>query len=189
MNIYLKTQKPNNYEGESELSQHWACHHTVSGIMRLNPSHCGTKREKSDYPKFPKDVIKNSIFPFLKKTNERKNRKNKKTVRMLFGHSGISQEGESKVLGDQMIHPYTIWISDGIPKPRMMKGRFTRSVTPKSPGTFCTISEGKIRIVRYDEIISAYETHDDVLNKYKELVEATHGIEPESDSVEKRESE
>ena len=44
-------------------------------------------------------------------------------------------------------------------------------------------------IVRYDEIISAYETHDDVLNKYNELVEAKHGIEPTDSPVEERESE
>ena len=38
-------------------------------------------------------------------------------------------------------------------------------------------------------IISAYETHDDVLKKYHELVEATHGIEPTDSPVEERESE
>lgn len=37
-------------------------------------------------------------------------------------------------------------------------------------------------IVRFDEIISAYETHDEVVNKYTELVGATNGIEPENPS-------
>ena len=42
-------------------------------------------------------------------------------------------------------------------------------------------------IVRYDEIISAYETHDDVVAKYNQLVGATNGIESESPVDDKQE--
>ena len=37
------------------------------------------------------------------------------------------------------------------------------------------LSKGPHIIVKLDEIISAYETHDEVVEKYNELVEAANG--------------
>jgi len=101
----------------------------------------------------------------------------------------ISQEGESKVLGYQMIHPYTIWISDGI-NAEDDEGQIHKISNPEiTMEPFAPLAKEHKIIVRYDEIISAYETHDDVLKKYTELVEATHGKEPTDSPVEERESE
>ena len=85
-----------------------------------------------------------------------------------------------------MICPYTIWVSEGMTA-EDDDGNIHKISNPDIRyGTFCTFSKGTKIIVRYDEIISAYETHDDVLKKYQELVEATHGIEPEDSPVEER---
>ena len=101
----------------------------------------------------------------------------------------ISAEGEQKVLGYQLICPYTIWISEGMTA-EDDDGNIHKISNPEiTMEPYAPLAKEHKLIVRYDEIISAYETHDDVLKKYKELVEATHGIEPESDPVEKRESE
>ena len=42
-------------------------------------------------------------------------------------------------------------------------------------------------IIRFDEIISAYETHDDVISKYTQLVGASNGIESEDSSDDEQE--
>ena len=101
----------------------------------------------------------------------------------------ISQEGESKVLGYQLICPYTIWVSEGMTA-EDDDGNIHKISNPEiTMEPFAPLAKEQKLIVRYDEIISAYETHDDVLKKYQELVEATHGIEPEDSPVEERESE
>ena len=52
---------------------------------------------------------------------------------------------------------------------------------------YVPLSKDQKIIVRYDEIISAYETHDDVVEKYNQLVGATNGIESEDPVDDKQE--
>ena len=99
----------------------------------------------------------------------------------------ISQEGENKVLGYQLIKPYTVWISEGMTA-EDDDGNIHKLSNPEiTMEPYAPLAKEQKIIVRYDEIISAYETHDDVVTKYTELVGATNGIEPESDPVEGQE--
>ena len=91
----------------------------------------------------------------------------------------ISQEGETKVLGYQLIQPYSVWISEGM-SAEDDDGNIHKLSNPEiTMEPYAPLAKEQKIIVRYDEIISAYETHDDVVAKYTELVGATHGIEPE----------
>ena len=101
----------------------------------------------------------------------------------------ISQEGETKVLGYQLIHPYTVWISEGMTA-EDDEGNIHKISNPEiTMEPYAPLAKDQKIIVRFDEIISAYETHDEVINKYTELVGAKNGIESESTSSEERESE
>ena len=99
----------------------------------------------------------------------------------------ISQEGEKKVLGYQLIQPYVVWISQGITADDD-EGNIHKISNPEiTMEPYAPLAKEQKLIVRYDEIISAYETHDDVVEKYKQLVGATNGIESESPVDDKQE--
>ena len=94
----------------------------------------------------------------------------------------ISQEGDDKILGYQLIHPYTIWISDGVTA-EDGEGNIQKLSNPEiTMEPYVPLAKESKIIIRYDEVISAYETHDDVLEKYTELVEARNGIESKDSS-------
>ena len=78
----------------------------------------------------------------------------------------ISQEGEKKILGYQLIKPYTVWISEGID---------------------AEDDDGNIHKLSNPEITMEPYAHDDVVTKYTELVGATNGIESEDPVNDKQE--
>jgi hypothetical protein len=87
----------------------------------------------------------------------------------------ISQEGEEKILGYQLIQPYTVWISEGM-NAEDDGGNIHKISNPElTMEPYAPLAKDQKIIIRYDEIISAYETHDDVVSKYTELVGATNG--------------
>jgi hypothetical protein len=98
------------------------------------------------------------------------------------------KDGERQVLGFQMENPYLIWISEGMTAEDDF-GNIHKISSPEiTMEPWAPLAKDKTLIVRVDEVVSAYETHDEVLKKYTELVEATNG-KSESDSSEERESE
>ena len=99
----------------------------------------------------------------------------------------ISQEGDKKVLGYQLNKPYTVWISEGI-QAETDDGDIHKLSNPEiTMEPYVPLAKEQKIIVRYDEIISAYETHDDVVAKYNQLVGATNGIESEDPVDDKQE--
>ena len=101
----------------------------------------------------------------------------------------ISQEGDQdkKILGYQLIQPYVVWVSEGMTA-EDDDGNIHKLSNPEiTMEPYVPLAKEQKIIVRYDEIISAYETHDDVVAKYNQLVGATNGIEPESPVDDKQE--
>ena len=101
----------------------------------------------------------------------------------------ISQEGDQdkKILGYQLIQPYSVWISEGITADDD-EGNIHKLSNPEiTMEPYVPLAKDQKIIVRYDEIISAYETHDDVVEKYNQLVGATNGIESEDPVNDKQE--
>ena len=98
------------------------------------------------------------------------------------------EDAEGKILGYQMINPYLVWISEGM-SAEDDEGNIHKLSNPEiTMEPWMPLAKDKERIiVRFDEVISAYETHDDVVTEYTELVGATHGIEPEDSSDDKQE--
>ena len=90
---------------------------------------------------------------------------------------------ESRILGYQMINPYLVWISQGMDA-EDDEGNIHKITNPEiTMEPWMPLAKDKEKIIiRFDEIISAYETHDEVTKKYTELVGATNGIEPRNDS-------
>ena len=97
----------------------------------------------------------------------------------------ITKEGdeESRILGYQMINPYLVYISECM-SAEDDEGNIHKLTNPEiTMEPWMPLAKDKERIIiRFDEIISAYETHDDVTQKYTELVGATNGVEPRNDS-------
>tara|TARA_R100000030_G_scaffold31623_2_gene23205 strand:+ start:176 stop:535 length:360 start_codon:yes stop_codon:yes gene_type:complete len=99
----------------------------------------------------------------------------------------IAAEGEQKVLGYQLIKPFVIWISDGMTA-EDDEGTIHKISSPEiTMEPYAPLAKDHTIIVRYDEIISAYDTHDEVITKYQELVEATNGNESEDSSDDEQE--
>lgn len=85
----------------------------------------------------------------------------------------------------QLRSPYTVWISKGIDAE--CDGEIHKISSPEiSFEPWIPLSKEKIIMLKLDEVVSAYETYDEVINKYNELVEATHD---QSIIDEERESE
>ncbi len=96
-------------------------------------------------------------------------------------------DDSGKILGYQLIHPYTVWISEGM-SAEDNDGNIHKLSNPEiTMEPYVPLAKEQKIIIRYDEVISAYETHDDVLEKYTQLVGATHGIESENPSDDKQE--
>tara|TARA_R100000005_G_C4859833_1_gene121852 strand:+ start:213 stop:593 length:381 start_codon:yes stop_codon:yes gene_type:complete len=103
------------------------------------------------------------------------------------------KEGDPQVLGFQLNHPYVIWISDGM-QAEDDDGNIHKITGPEiTMEPWAPLAKEQQIIVRIDEVISAYETHDGVLEKYQELVEARTTNEVTTDgedsTVEERESD
>ncbi len=93
-----------------------------------------------------------------------------------------------KILGYQVINPYLVWISEGMTAEDDDGNIFKISNPEITMEPWMPLAKDKEKIIiRFDEIISAYETHDDVITKYTQLVGASNGIEPEDSPDDKQE--
>jgi hypothetical protein len=93
---------------------------------------------------------------------------------------------EGKILGYQLIKPYHVYITDGMTA-EDDEGNIHKITNPEiTMEPWAPLAKDQERIiVRYDEIISAFETHDEVVTKYTELVGATYGNESQDSSSDK----
>lgn len=87
-----------------------------------------------------------------------------------------------KVIGYQLEQPFEIWMKDSV-EPDIPEGE---ELDP-GEGMIMKISEPEIGfnpwmplnknprvLIKLDEVITIYETYDEIIDKYKELVEATN---------------
>ena len=97
-------------------------------------------------------------------------------------------DSEGKILGYQLIKPYLVYITDGMTA-EDDSGNIHKITSPEiTMEPWAPLAKDQERIIiRFDEIVSAFETHDEVVEKYTELVGATYGIEPQDSSADKQE--
>ena len=87
----------------------------------------------------------------------------------------ITQEGDKKVLGYQLTDPYFVYLSEEMTATDD-EGNIHKISNPQiTMIPWAPLAKERFVIVRYDEVIAAYETHDDVLDKYNQLTEAKSG--------------
>jgi len=84
-----------------------------------------------------------------------------------------AKEGEQQLLGFQLINPYVVWISSGMTA-EDDDGNIHKISNPEvTMEPWMPLAKDKTIIIRMDEVVSAYETHDQILEKYTQLVEVT----------------
>ena len=98
----------------------------------------------------------------------------------------IMQEGDqqNKVLGYQLTDPYFVYLSEEMTATDD-EGNIHKISNPQiTMVPWAPLAKERFVIVRFDEVIAAYETHDDVLNKYNQLTEAQSGRGSDSGATE-----
>ena len=98
-----------------------------------------------------------------------------------------TKDDNDKVIALQLRNPYQIYISAGMDIET--DGEVHKVSSPDiNFEPWAPLAKERTLMIKLDEVVSAYETYDEVIEKYNELIGAVeHG--PESSSTEKRESE
>jgi|TARA_B100000902_G_scaffold376634_1_gene407941 hypothetical protein len=90
-----------------------------------------------------------------------------------------TQEEPDKAVGFQMKNPYSVWIS--APKTSTVVEQTEDEVTAKisEPSInfepWAPLSKTKDIMMKLDEIVTVYETHEEIETKYNQLIEAENG--------------
>ena len=101
--------------------------------------------------------------------------------------TSAEEDSKGKILGYQLMNPYALWVSDGMTA-EDDEGNIHKISSPEiTMVPWLPLAKDKDRImVRYDEIVTAYETHDEVVKQYNELIGAENG---QDSTDEERESD
>lgn len=90
-----------------------------------------------------------------------------------------TQEEPDKAVGFQMKNPYSVWIT--APKNEGFVDENGEGVTTKisDPSInfepWAPLSKNKDIMLKLDEVVTAYEAHDEIVEKYNQLVEVENG--------------
>lgn len=90
-----------------------------------------------------------------------------------------TQEEPEKAVGFQMKNPYSVWIT--APKNEGFVDEDGEGVTTKisEPSInfepWAPLSKSKDIMLKLDEVVTAYEAHDEIVEKYNQLVEVENG--------------
>jgi len=96
-----------------------------------------------------------------------------------------TKENPEDVIGFQLVNPYVVWVKSGMDIET--DGEIHKLTSPEiSFEPWMPLLNGRAVILKLDEVISAYETFPEVLDKYNQIVEATGG---KDSTTEERESE
>ncbi|AET72748.1 hypothetical protein SXCG_00142 [Synechococcus phage S-CAM8] len=90
-----------------------------------------------------------------------------------------TKEDPEKAVGFQMNSPYSVWVS--VPPPPKLVAEDENEITTKisEPNInfqpWAPLSKEKSIMLKLDEVVTAFETHDEILQKYNKLVEVESG--------------
>jgi hypothetical protein len=90
-----------------------------------------------------------------------------------------TQEEPDKAVGFQMKNPYSVWIT--APKNEGFVDDDGEGVTTKisDPSInfepWAPLSKNKDIMLKLDEVVTAYEAHDEIVEKYNQLIEVENG--------------
>ena len=93
-----------------------------------------------------------------------------------------SKEDPEKPIAFQLRHPYNLYLTDPSPNG---DGNIQKLSSPEiSFQPWAPFSKDHTIMLKMDEVVSAYETFEEVIDKYNELVEAVNGGVNDSTAVE-----
>lgn len=96
---------------------------------------------------------------------------------------------QRRIIGYQLHYPCTVWVSQPITA-EDDSGNIHKISNPEiTMEPWMALSKDQVIVVRPDEIVSAYDTFPEIIEKYTQLVEAKNGSGSEDSSTEERESE
>ena len=85
-----------------------------------------------------------------------------------------TKEDTEKAIAFQLIHPYNVFIDEGISVES--PGEIQKISSPEiSFQPWAPFSKDNTLMLKLEEVVSAYETFEEVITKYNELVEAASG--------------
>lgn len=92
-----------------------------------------------------------------------------------------TKEDPEKAVAFQLVHPYSVWIIDNSHEPDLLvesdgDGDIKKMSSPEiSFEPWAPLSKERRIMLKLDEVVTAYETYEEVIKKYNELVEAVNG--------------
>lgn len=90
-----------------------------------------------------------------------------------------TKEEPEKAIAFQLTNPYTVWIGLGEPEIEVTNDSGDIINKTSSPELhfepWIPLAKDKHILLKLDEVITAYETHPEVVEKYTKLVEAANG--------------
>ena len=85
-----------------------------------------------------------------------------------------TKEDTEKAIAFQLIHPYNVFIEEAISVES--PGEIQKISSPEiSFQPWAPLSKERRIMLKLEEVVTAYETYDEVIKKYTELVEAASG--------------
>ena len=90
-----------------------------------------------------------------------------------------TKEEPDKPVGFQLKHPYSVWVSGDTKQPELLTEGDEVIAKISEPqlnfDPYAPLSKDKNIMLKLDEVVTVYETHDQVIEKYNQLVEAESG--------------
>ena len=85
-----------------------------------------------------------------------------------------TKEDTEKAIAFQLIHPYNVFIDEGVTVET--PGEIQKISSPEiSFQPWAPLSKERRIMLKLEEVVTAYETYDEVIKKYTEIVEAASG--------------
>ena len=86
-----------------------------------------------------------------------------------------TKDDQENVIGFQLRNPYNVWVTQ--PHDAVLdNGEIQKLTKPELRfEPYAPLLKGNAIMLKLEEIVSAYETYEEVIKKYNELVEATSG--------------
>ena len=89
-----------------------------------------------------------------------------------------TKEEKDKAIAFQLVHPYNVYVTDDGSPELLIEGdgEIQKTSSPELEFTpWAPLAKDRKIMLKLEEVVTAYETFDEVINKYNELVEAASG--------------
>ena len=89
-----------------------------------------------------------------------------------------TKEEPNKAIAFQLVHPYNVYVADDGSSSLLVEGEgeIQKTSSPELEFTpWAPLAKDRKIMLKLEEVVTAYETFEEVINKYNELVEVASG--------------